>query len=161
MQAEARTSRLVPGLAGASSAAAAEPRITARSQRKIADFDILMTPVLAIPPVRVGYFEGLGPTRAMLKMLKFIPFTFPQCYSGQPAISVPTGIADDGLPEAVHLVARANDEATLISLAAGDSRFSPGPSAARRPRSCCPKSARDTLSGWVSPSLYSLVSLWF
>jgi amidase len=68
--------------------------------------------------VRVGYFEGLGPTRAMLKMLKFIPFTFPQCYSGQPAISVPTGIADDGLPEAVHLVARANDEATLISLAA-------------------------------------------
>lgn len=117
MQAEARTSRLVPDWL-AHRAVAAEPRITARSQRKIADFDILMTPVLAIPPVRVGYFEGLGPTRAMLKMLKFIPFTFPQCYSGQPAISVPTGIADDGLPEAVHLVARANDEATLISLAA-------------------------------------------
>jgi len=79
---------------------------------------VLMTPVVAIPPVRVGYFEGYGPTRAMLRMLKFIPFTFPQCYSGQPALSVPTGIAADGVPEAVHLVARANDEATLISLAA-------------------------------------------
>ncbi|WP_078058494.1 amidase family protein [Mycolicibacter icosiumassiliensis] len=80
--------------------------------------DILMTPGLAIPPVRVGYFEGLGPTRAMLRMLKFIPFTFPQCYSGQPAVSVPVGLSADGIPEAVHLVARANDEATLISLAA-------------------------------------------
>ncbi|OBY32325.1 amidase family protein [Mycolicibacter kumamotonensis] len=117
MQAEARTSRLVPDWL-ARRAVAAEPRITARSQRPIADFDILMTPVLAIPPVRVGYFEGFGPARAMLRMLKFIPFTFPQCYSGQPAMSVPTGIAADGVPEAVHLVARANDEATLISLAA-------------------------------------------
>ncbi|MGV0624311.1 amidase family protein [Mycolicibacter minnesotensis] len=117
MQAEARTSRLVPDWL-ARRAVTAEPRITARSQRAIADFDILMTPVLAIPPVRVGYFEGLGPTRAMLRMIKFIPFTFPQCYSGQPAVSVPTGIGADGMPEAVHLVARANDEATLVSLAA-------------------------------------------
>lgn len=116
MRAEARTSRLVPDWV-ARAAVAAEPRISARSQRSIADCDVLMTPVLAIPPVRVGYFEGLGPTRAMLRMLKFIPFTFAQCYSGQPAISVPTGFGADGMPEAVHLVARANDEATLISLA--------------------------------------------
>lgn len=117
MQAEARTSRMVPDWL-ARWAVRSEPRITTRSQRPIADFDILMTPVLAIPPVRVGYFEGLGPTRSMLRMLKFIPFTFPQCYSGQPAMSVPTGMAADGLPEAVHLVARANDEATLVGLAA-------------------------------------------
>ncbi|MEB3065186.1 amidase family protein [[Mycobacterium] zoologicum] len=117
MQAEARTSRLVPDWV-ARRAVAAEPRITARSQRRIADFDILMTPVVAMPPVQVGYFEGYGPTRAMLRMLKFIPFTFPQCYSGQPAMSVPVGIDAAGIPEAVHLVSRANDEATLISLAA-------------------------------------------
>lgn len=117
MRAEARTSRLVPDWL-ARRALAAEPRITARIQRPIADYDILMTPVLAIPPVRVGYFEGLGPTRALLRMLKFIPFTFPQCYSGQPAISLPAGISADGLPEAVHLVGRPNDEATLVSLAA-------------------------------------------
>lgn len=117
MRAEARTSRLVPDWL-ADRAVAAQPRITERSQRPIADCDILMTPVLAIPPVRVGYFEGLGPGRALLRMMKFIPFTFPQCYSGQPAMSVPTGISADGMPEAVHLVARRNDEATLISLAA-------------------------------------------
>ncbi|BBZ25594.1 amidase [Mycolicibacter hiberniae] len=130
MQAEARTSRLVPDWL-ARWAVSAEPRITARSQRPIADVDLLMTPVLAIPPVRVGYFEGLGPTRAMLRMLKFIPFTFPQCYSGQPAMSIPTGISSDGLPEAVHLVARANDEATLVSLAAEIESVAPW--AQRRP----------------------------
>ncbi len=130
MQAEARTSRLVPDWL-ARWAVSAQPRITARSQRPIADFDLLMTPVLAIPPVRVGYFEGLGPTRAMLRMLKFIPFTFPQCYSGQPAMSIPTGISADGLPEAVHVVARANDEATLVSLAAEIESVAPW--AQRRP----------------------------
>ncbi len=117
MQAEARTSRMVPDWL-ARRAVAAEGRITERSLRPIADCDVLMTPVLAMPPVRIGYFEGLGPTRAMLRLLRFIPFTFPQNYSGQPAISVPVGISADGLPEAVHLVGRACDEATLISLAA-------------------------------------------
>ena len=117
MRAEARTSRLVPDWV-ARRALAAEGRLTARSQRPIAGFDILMTPVVAVPPVRIGYFEGLGSTRAMLRLAKFIPFTFAQNYSGQPAISVPVGIAADGLPEAVHLVGRPNDEATLISLAA-------------------------------------------
>jgi amidase len=117
MQAEARTSRLIPDWA-ARRALAAQGSLTERSLRPIADCDVLMTPVLAIPSVRVGYFQGLGPTRAMLRMLKFIPFAFPQNYSGQPAMSVPTGISADGLPEAVHLVGRANDEATLVSLAA-------------------------------------------
>ncbi len=54
----------------------------------------------------------------MLRLLKFIPFTFPQNYSGQPAMSIPAGISADGLPEAVHLVGRPHDASTLISLAA-------------------------------------------
>ncbi|HEU4361430.1 MAG TPA: amidase family protein [Mycobacterium sp.] len=117
MQAEARTSRLMPDWA-ARRAVAAEGRITQRSMRPIADFDVLMTPVLAVPPVQIGYFEGLGTVRALWRLLKFIPFTFPQNYSGQPAMSVPAGIAADGMPQAVHLVGRPNDEATLVSLAA-------------------------------------------
>lgn len=117
MRAEARASRLAPDWV-ARRALAAESRITERSQHPIADCDVLMTPVLATPPVQIGHFEGLGPVRAMLRLLKFIPFTFPQNYSGQPAMSIPAGIAADGMPQAVHLVGRANAEATLISLAA-------------------------------------------
>jgi amidase len=39
-------------------------------------------------------------------------------YVGNPAASVPMGFTDDGLPLAVQIVGRPNDEATLISLAA-------------------------------------------
>jgi amidase len=38
--------------------------------------------------------------------------------TGQPACSVPAGFAADGMPRAVQLISRPNDEATLISLAA-------------------------------------------
>jgi amidase len=38
--------------------------------------------------------------------------------TGQPAASVPTGFSADGLPVAVQLVGRADDERTLLSLAA-------------------------------------------
>lgn len=117
MQAEARTSRLVPDWL-ARRALAARGSLTERALRPIADCDALMTPVLAQPPVRIGYFEGIGPTRALWRMFRFIPFTFAQPFTGQPALSVPAGISADGLPQAVHLVGRPNDEATLMSLAA-------------------------------------------
>jgi amidase len=38
--------------------------------------------------------------------------------TGQPACSVPAGFSVDGLPLAVQLVGRPDDEATLLSLAA-------------------------------------------
>ncbi len=38
--------------------------------------------------------------------------------TGQPACSVPAGFAADGMPRAVQLVGRPNDEATLVSVAA-------------------------------------------
>ncbi|MGH3523853.1 MAG: amidase family protein, partial [Mycobacterium sp.] len=117
IQAEARTSRLIPDWL-ARRALAARDRLSERSLRSIADCDVLMTPVLAKPPVRVGYFEGLGSTRSMMRMLAFIPFTFPQNFTGQPAMSIPTGVSADGMPEAVHLVGQPNDGFTLVSLAA-------------------------------------------
>ncbi|MGH3535203.1 MAG: amidase family protein [Pseudonocardiaceae bacterium] len=117
IQAEGRTSRLIPDWL-ARRALAARGRLSERSLRSIADCDVLITPVLAKPPVRVGYFEGLGPTRSMMRMLAYIPFTLPQNFTGQPAMSIPAGVSVDGMPEAVHLVGQPNDEATLISLAA-------------------------------------------
>jgi amidase len=38
--------------------------------------------------------------------------------TGHPAASVPSGFADDGLPVAVQLVGRRNDETTLLALSA-------------------------------------------
>jgi amidase len=47
--------------------------------------------------------------------------------AGNPAASVPCGIAPDGLPVAVQLVGRTDDEATLFSLSAQLERARPWP----------------------------------
>ena len=51
-------------------------------------------------------------------MLRVYPFTVPWNATGQPAASVPAGFTADGLPLAVQLVGRPDDEGTLLSLAA-------------------------------------------
>jgi amidase len=47
-----------------------------------------------------------------------MPFTPPQNFTGQPAMSIPAGVSPDGLLEAVHLVGRPHDASTIVSLAA-------------------------------------------
>ena len=83
------------------------------------EHDVLLTPVNAVPPWRAGQWEGLGAVRTLLGMLRVQPaLTGEWNLTGQPAISVPGGTSDDGLPIGVMIVGRHNDEATLISLAA-------------------------------------------
>ena len=57
---------------------------------------------------------------AVASGLSFAPPRIPivSNLTGQPACSVPAGFAENGLPRAVQLVGRPNDEATLLSLAA-------------------------------------------
>jgi amidase len=47
--------------------------------------------------------------------------------AGNPAASVPTGLAADGLPIAVQLVGRIGDEPTLLGVAAQLERTRPWP----------------------------------
>jgi len=116
MRAEARTSRLIPDWLARRAGRRGPPhRALAASNRRLRRADDTGAGDIASA---YRYFEGLGPTRAMLRLLKFIPFTPPQNFTGQPAMSVPAGVSADGLPEAVHLVGRPHDASTLVSLAA-------------------------------------------
>ncbi|HEY1369685.1 MAG TPA: amidase [Gaiellaceae bacterium] len=83
------------------------------------DFDVLLTPTLALPPVPIGWVaEGEDDPRAQFaRMILFTPFTPIVNVTGQPAVSVPLA-EHDGLPIGVQLVGRIFDEATLIRLAA-------------------------------------------
>jgi amidase len=81
-------------------------------------FDVLVTPVIGEPPFEAGRWEGKGAARTLLGMSRSFCFAPVWNHTGQPAASVPAGFTDDGLPLAVQLVGRPNDEATLISLAA-------------------------------------------
>ena len=70
------------------------------------------------PPPPVGRLDGAGTVRASLRSMPSIAYAALWNVAGNPAASVPCGIAADGLPVAVQLVGRTDDEATLFSLAA-------------------------------------------
>jgi amidase len=54
-----------------------------------------------------------------------VPFCQAWNVTGQPAASVPAGLGAEGLPRSVQLIARPNDEATLIAVAAQIERARP------------------------------------
>jgi len=80
--------------------------------------DVLMTPTMGGTAIPVRRWEGQGALRTVLGMSRFYPYCVPWNHLGNPAMSVPTGIAPDGMPLAVQIVGRPGAEATLLSLAA-------------------------------------------
>jgi amidase len=83
------------------------------------EHDVLLTSVNALPSWRAGHWEGLGAVRTFLGMVQAQPALAGEWnLTGQPAISVPGGTSEDGMPIGVMIVGRHNEEATLIALAA-------------------------------------------
>jgi amidase len=96
------------------------------------DYDLVLTPTLAMPPVPIGWtYEGDDPSAYLDRMLRFTPFTPIVNVTGQPAVSVPFSQTDDGLPVGVQLIGRPADEATLLRVSAQVERARPW--AQRRP----------------------------
>jgi amidase len=112
-----RLGRLVPDkvLDGARRAEAAD---AARVGAIFDDFDVLMTPVMGGTALPVRRWEGRGALWTLLGMSRFYPYCIPWNHLGNPAMAVPAGFAEDGMPLSVQIIGRPGDEATLLSLAA-------------------------------------------
>jgi len=80
--------------------------------------DVLVMPAMGGTAIPVRRWQGRGALHTVLGMSRFYPFCIPWNHLGNPAMSVPMGIAADGLPTAVQIVGRPGDEGTLYSLAA-------------------------------------------
>jgi amidase len=93
-------------------------RVSEKANRIFEDIDVLLTPAIAHRPPAVGRLDRAGTVRATLRSMPSIAYAAIWNVTGNPAASVPCGIAADGLPVAVQLVGRTDDEATLFSLAA-------------------------------------------
>lgn len=93
-------------------------QVAAKANRVFEDVDVLLTPAIAHRPPRVGRLDGVGTVRASLRAMPSIAYAALWNVAGNPAASVPCGLAADGLPVAVQLVGRTDDEATLFSLSA-------------------------------------------
>lgn len=131
--------RALPGHRGA--LALSELELASRQLvRFLDDWDVLVTPTVASPPLRIGEFlespwerlqlEILGRLRAggLLRAMgllekaasdafDFIPWLPLFNVTGQPAMSVPLHWTAEGLPMGTHVVGRFGDEETLYSLA--------------------------------------------
>ncbi len=81
------------------------------------EFDVLVTPVMGGTALPVRKWEGRGALYTVLGMSRFYPYCIPWNHLGNPAMSVPTGFAADGMPLAVQVIGRPGEEATLLSLA--------------------------------------------
>ena len=109
-----------------------EAHHAARIGELFRDHDVLLTPTTARPAVRAAQWEGLGALRTLLEMATVYPFTGVWNMTGQPAISIPAAPASDGLPIGAQLIAPANGDASLLTLAAQLERELGWP--ARRPK---------------------------
>jgi amidase len=85
------------------------------------EYDVVITPTLAMLPVPIGWtWEDTGgdPLVAFSRQTLFTPYTALVNVTGQPAMSLPLHTSTTGLPVGVQLIARPFDEATLVRLAA-------------------------------------------
>ena len=94
--------------------------ISRRVARQMLDYDVLLTPTLAKPPLPLGSFDSTpeDPLKALNATTEWVLFTQLCNATGQPAMSVPLYWTDDNLPVGVQFIGRFGDEATLFRLAA-------------------------------------------
>jgi amidase len=113
----ARLGALV-GQGGVRRARAAEEARARRINAIFDDVDVLLTPTLPAPPDRLGRFAGRSLPTTIALVAGMVGFTQVWNVTGQPAASIPAPVPHGDLPIGAQLVGRANDEATLLSVAA-------------------------------------------
>ncbi|MEQ1619458.1 MAG: amidase [Terricaulis sp.] len=83
-----------------------------------ADVDVLLTPVLARPPLPLGEISpSLGMEVGFARVLDYVGYTPLQNVAGAPAMSIPLGWSQSGLPIGAHFSAAKGQERRLLELA--------------------------------------------
>ncbi|MFR9752402.1 amidase [Nocardia sp. 004] len=82
------------------------------------EYDLLLTPTIAMRPPLLGVLDGVNTIRAQLASLPMVAYTALWNVTGHPAAALPAGIGEDGLPLSVQLVGPANGETTILPVAA-------------------------------------------
>jgi amidase len=81
------------------------------------DFDVVLTPVVSTSVPKIGYFDPtLTYEEISKRAIGFASFTGLQNITGAPAISLPLGTSQDGLPIGVHFTAASGQDKLLLEL---------------------------------------------
>jgi amidase len=90
------------------------------------EYDVLVTPALAQPPINARRWFSGGWASTMLANIRYAPFAAPWNVAGMPGIVIPMGVHPQaGTPVAAQVVARRGREALLLSIAAWVERERP------------------------------------
>ena len=81
------------------------------------EHDLLVTPTIAEPAPPLGWLDTTDVNAMMQRAGRSSAFTAPFNVTGQPAISLPMGRGDDGMPIGVQLVAAIGREDLLLQVA--------------------------------------------
>ena len=107
------------GTAGEYLQAVMQMQIIARQIVSFFDrFDVLILPTYMHSPIRIGEWNDLNPEETFAKIVNWILPCPPFNASGQPAIAIPTGFDELGLPVGIQLIGKPAAETTIIALAA-------------------------------------------
>jgi aspartyl-tRNA(Asn)/glutamyl-tRNA(Gln) amidotransferase subunit A len=82
----------------------ARDRISMTLTEFMADFDLLVTPTVAVLPFPADAYGPMSESGVPIELTDWSPFTFPINLTGQPAATVPVGWTDDGLPIGMQIV---------------------------------------------------------
>ena len=80
--------------------------------------DVLVLPVYMHSPIRIAEWSDLSPEATFEKIVNWVAPCPPANATGQPAIALPVGFDENGVPIGVQLVGKPAAETTLIGLAA-------------------------------------------
>ena len=87
------------------------------SARFFREYDVALTPVLALPTPELGWLDPQQPYEVVIeRLIHYASFTPLQNATGDPAISLPLGAGTNGLPIGVQLAAVQGQEARLLGL---------------------------------------------
>jgi aspartyl-tRNA(Asn)/glutamyl-tRNA(Gln) amidotransferase subunit A len=86
----------------------ARSELTERAGEALVGFDLLLTPTLAFVPPPADVVETE-------QRAEFVRFTFPFNALGWPALALPAGPAEDGLPASVQVVGRPGDDGLVLA----------------------------------------------
>jgi aspartyl-tRNA(Asn)/glutamyl-tRNA(Gln) amidotransferase subunit A len=79
------------------------------------NYDLLLTPTVAVEPFEVGRLSPLGYDEN--DWLSWSPFAYPFNVTGQPALSIPCGLTSSGLPVGLQIVGNAFADRLVLSAA--------------------------------------------
>lgn len=95
-----------------------QPALRSAMEAALQDVDALVTPTTPLPAAPIGDdAETMLNGRTVETFNTFIRYTFPVNMAGLPAITVPAGTNDSGLPIGMQFIGPAWEEKTLLRLA--------------------------------------------